>query len=192
MYGEIFTGHLSKYSKCFRRRTVCEKNEGQKCRSVLYRKVFCNEALWKNAASQCAKRFSEDSAARTVLSGYSGRISGYKNSPVLKNPELWKKSLQKNVFFIRSLPIPLPTLKSGRTSGLLALQQRRERLVNQKGQNGDQQTLHQGEGQIEHDEGQKQLVAEGEKPVISAHQSFPISAEKQFDIEGIYNEIVCG
>ena len=95
-------------------------------------------------------------------------------------------------FFIRSLPIPLPTLKSGRTSGLLALQQRRERLVNQKGQNGDQQTLYQGEGQIEHDEGQKQLVAEGEKPVISAHQSFPISAEKQFDIEGIYNEIVCG
>lgn len=24
---------------------------------------------------------------------------GYKNSPVLKNPGLWKKSLQKNVFF---------------------------------------------------------------------------------------------
>lgn len=99
MYGEIFTGHLSKYSKCFRRRTVCEKNERQNCRSVLYRKVFCNEALRKNAAFQCAKRFAEDSAARKVLSGYSGRISGYKNSPVLKNPGLWKKSLQKNVFF---------------------------------------------------------------------------------------------
>ena len=85
-------------------------------------------------------------------------------------------------FFIRSLPIPLPTLKSGRTSGLLALQQRRERLVNQKGQNGDQQTLYQGEGQIEHDEGQKQLVAEGEKPVISAHQILNFAGFQRFGI----------
>lgn len=57
MYGKIFTGHLSKYSKCLQRRTVCEKSERQKCRCVLCMKVFCNEALRKNAASQCEEVF---------------------------------------------------------------------------------------------------------------------------------------
>ena len=47
MYGEIFTGHLSKYLKCFRRRTVCEKNEGQNAGACCIGRSFATKLCGK-------------------------------------------------------------------------------------------------------------------------------------------------